>query len=471
LAETELNKTFLLAIGISALLVITGMYFLGDTRDSRPNRLDTAETSPLTPRPNIVILIADDMGWNDLGAYGNPSVHTPNIDRLAANGLRFDNAFLTTSSCSASRASILTGKYPHSNGLVHLHQALPADEITVAQLLGRAGYHTEAVGKWHLGPEILDHFSNVIDERTDTGTEQWVERLRQRPSDKPFFYWLASRDPHRPHEASEQSVSMIYDPDTLAIPAGFVDGPGTRKVLANYYREVTRFDHDVGRVVAELEHQGVLDNTLIIVMSDNGRPFQLAKETLYDDGIKTPLIVHWPRTVPKPEVRKQLISSIDLAPTLLELAGLPVSQGMQGYSFASVLTNPERAIREYVFAERNWHSQNYHERAVRSLKYLYKENQFPFHGLCNPSPYQGKAYLELRQAYDAGLLDSVQSACFAEVRDKTELLAVDENGYAQLRNLADASEHADALETLSTALGRWRRETGDFDYVPYDRPQ
>ena len=463
-----MNKViFFTAVLIAALGIAAMRLLVGDAEEAASS--GTADASGTTP--NIVILIADDLGWNDVGAYGNRQVHTPNLDQLAVSGLRFDNAFLTTSSCSASRASILTGKYPHNNGLVHLHQALATKETTLGLLLREGGYYTEAVGKWGIGGAVKNQFSSIIEENTDSSTERWVERLRQRPRDMPFFFWLASRDPHPPHRESDDSVPYKYDPDALVIPTGLVDGPGTRREFARYYREVSRFDRDVGRVVAELDAQGVLENTLLIVMSDNGRPFPGAKENLYDDGIKTPFIIHWPQGITQPGVRRQLLSMVDLAPTLLDLAGLPVPAGMQGHSFVELLTNPQGKIREYIYAERNWHGHNYHERAVRSLDYLYKENQFPLHGLCYKSPYsQTATYKELRQAYEEGRLTGAASDCFAENRARVELLAVDSDGNARLDNLAGDTGHAAALATMRATLEQWRRETGDFDYIPYNPP-
>lgn len=463
-----MNKTVFFAVTIVAAMGVAGTALLQSGGDAvaAPNH-----PAAHPPKPNFVIVIADDLGWNDLSAYGHRQVYTPNIDRLAASGLRFDNAFLTTSSCSASRASILTGKYPHSNGLVHLHQPLSAQETTLGLLLRQGGYHTEAVGKWGLGGAVKDQFSRVTEEKTESGTEHWLERLQQRPKNRPFFFWLASRDPHPPHGESQDSVAYTYDPATIDIPAGLVDGPGTRREFAQYYREITRLDRDIGLVVAELEAQGVLDNTLLIIMSDNGRPFPGAKENLYDDGIRTPFILFWPQAIKQPGTRGQLISTIDLAPTLLRLAGLPVPAGMQGYSFAGLLDKPEGKIRNYIYAERNWHGVNYHERAIRSLDYLYKENQFPLHGLCNPSPYSGTAtYKELRQAWLKGQLNGPAAECFAKKRAIVELLEVDSNGNALRENRAKDPAHAGTLASMRKALKRWRKGTGDFDYIPYVPP-
>src|SRR5262249_55318503 len=174
-------------------------------------------------RPNVVLIIADDMAWDDCGAYGNPRVKTPNIDRLAREGMRFDRAFVTVSSCSPSRSSIITGRYPHNTGAEQLHWPLPPEQVTFVEKLKVSGYWTAAAGKWHLGNAVKGRF-DVIREANpagyqlaagkagtsamtaggaaaaQAGCDQWVAVLRDRPRDKPFFLWLASLDPHRDYQ-------------------------------------------------------------------------------------------------------------------------------------------------------------------------------------------------------------------------------------------------------------------------------
>ena len=149
------------------------------------------------PPPNVVLLIADDLGADDCGPFGNRAVRTPNLDRLARGGMRFDRAFVPASSCSPSRCSLLTGRYPHSHGAPQLHQPLPAGQPNVAALLRAAGYWTAIAGKTHLGKDALTGFDVVNAGGGPSGCEQWVATLRQRPRDKPFFAWLAAIDPHR----------------------------------------------------------------------------------------------------------------------------------------------------------------------------------------------------------------------------------------------------------------------------------
>lgn len=153
-------------------------------------------------KPNVILIIADDVSWNDFGCYGNDVVKTPNIDLLAKEGLKFTNAFLTASSCSPSRCSIVSGKYPHSNGAAELHTPLPKDEIPFPLLLKENGYYTAQAGKWHMGPHVHRAFDLFTDgngyDNGDGGEDNWVPFLTERPKDKPFFFWFASLDAHRP---------------------------------------------------------------------------------------------------------------------------------------------------------------------------------------------------------------------------------------------------------------------------------
>ena len=447
------KKPIISSLLVASCLVILAAYFYEDQR------------------LNIVIIIADDLGWNDVGVYGNTFVRTPNIDALAADGLRFNNAFLATASCSASRASILTGRYPHSNGLKHLHQALPEEEVTLAEILHDEGYYTASVGKWHIGKHAKKGFDFVYDDagkNSDSGSEQWLQSLKNRPNKQPFFFWLASRDPHRPYRDSAD-LPEKYLTDEIVVPDHLYDGPATRQELVGYYREVSRFDSYIGSVIEELNRQQVLSNTLVIVMSDNGRPFARAKPLLYDDGIKTPFILFGPDSVLSAGIRHQLISMVDLVPTILELLNIAIPKNVQGISFLSMLKNPEKLTRKLVYAERNWHGSNAHERAVRSHDFLYKENQFPLSGDCYSNGYSSTYHFaELNKSYKNGMQKNL-TTCFADKRAAVELFAVDVNG-GKSANLAQDPLYKDELNRLSSALEYWRSNTNDTDYEHYERP-
>ena len=247
-------------------------------------------------RPNVILIIADDMGREDCGAYGHPAIRTPNLDKLAREGMRFDRAFVTASSCSPSRSSLITGRYPHRTGAEELHQPLPRGQVTFVEKLKAAGYWTAAAGKWHLGNAVKDRFDVVREAGTagfqlpsgpnrkpkarmtadgagsiQSGCDQWVPVLRDRPRDKPFFLWLAAFDPHRDYQ--EGTIPRPHRPEDVVVPPYLPDLPEVRKDLALYYDEIARLDHYVGEVLAELERQGEAGNTIVLFLSDNGRPF------------------------------------------------------------------------------------------------------------------------------------------------------------------------------------------------------
>jgi N-sulfoglucosamine sulfohydrolase len=249
------------------------------------------EDTEKVARPNVVLIIADDVSVSDFGCYGNPNIRTPNIDKLASDGMRFTNAYLTTSQCSPTRCSIITGRYPHNTGAPELHIELPEGQIMLPAMLKQAGYHTLAVGKWHMGNYAKGAFDKVLEGGVG-GEENWVESLQLRPKEKPFFMWFASYDAHRSWQVDAEAKP--HSPEDAVIPPYLIDTPESRKDMAMYYDEIQRLDRYVGLVVKELKAQGVFENTCIIFMADNGRPFPRCKTRLYDSGIKTPFIIHWP---------------------------------------------------------------------------------------------------------------------------------------------------------------------------------
>jgi N-sulfoglucosamine sulfohydrolase len=237
-------------------------------------------------RPNVVLIIGDDISYDDIGCNGHPNIRTPNIDRLAAEGMRFTNVYLTTSSCSPTRCSLITGRYPHNTGAPELHMPLPEGQVMFPELLKNSGYYTAAAGKWHLGEYARNAFDKIYGGGAG-GEEKWLDCLRDRPADKPFFLWLAAYDAHRPWD--DKIELERHTPEDVDLPPYMVDISSVRTDMARYYDEVQRLDRCTGEVVAELKKQGVLDQTIIIFMADNGRPFWRAKTRLYDSGIKNAL--------------------------------------------------------------------------------------------------------------------------------------------------------------------------------------
>jgi len=411
-------------------------------------------------RPNIVLIIGDDMS-PDFSCYGGPA-RTPNIDRLAAGGMRFENAYVTASSCSPSRHSILSGRYPHNTGSSELHLHSESEQFMFPLALRNAGYYTVQAGKWHLGNQSYQAFDQTYATsyaEDPTGAEHWVQSLQERPLDKPFFMWFAAFDAHRGWEPDPESPPV--DPDSLELPVGIPDTPAGRRDLASYYVEIQRFDRYVGKVVDELKRQGVFDDTLILLLGDNGRPFPRCKTSLYDDGMKTPLIVHWPNgPVAGGSVTESLVCTIDLAPTLLLAAGLPVPEAVQGVSLFPVLKNPGASVRDFIFGERNWHVQRACGRMVRWKDYVYIRDFTPgdFSFQINDSKYG--SYAELLRLKEEGKLTPVQAEIFSTNRTEELLFRVSADPQ-QVQNLAENPEHKAVLDYLRRTLGQWQEETGD----------
>ena len=414
-------------------------------------------------QPNMILFIADDVGWNDIGCYGNKAVNTPNIDRIAQEGIRFTNTYLTASSCSPSRTSIISGRYPHNTGSAELHTPLPAMVPIFPELLKEAGYYTAQAGKWHMGEDARRGFDLIHDndkKNGDGGEEMWLSSLRERPKEKPFFMWFASMDAHRPWGTND--FSGQNDPGEITPPPYLANTEDTKKDLARYYDEISRFDAFIGRVEEELKSQGVLDNTIIIIMSDNGRPFPRDKTRVYDSGMKTPFVVKWNKgIVRKGAVSSSLISVIDIAPTLLELSGIEALPSFQGRSFAKVLENPAAEFRNFVFSEHNWHDHEALERMVRTKDYLYVLNLRP--NLSNNGPAdsnESPSFQDLKNIRDAGKLTSAQADVFIVPRPAEELFDCSKDPM-QLLNVASLPECKKQLQDMRFVLQQWRDETAD----------
>ncbi|HZY77898.1 MAG TPA: sulfatase [Cyclobacteriaceae bacterium] len=413
-------------------------------------------------RPNIILVIADDVSYDDIGCYGNTSVRTPNLDRMAKEGLRFTNVFVTSSSCSPSRSSIITGRYPHNTGAAELHTPLPSHLLFFPESLKKSGYYTAQAGKWHEGPHTRRAYDTLIagDANGDGGEAQWINLLRNRPKGKPFFFWFAPFDAHREWQADRGNES--HKASNIIVPPTLVDTEGTREDLVAYYNEITRLDTYIGQLEQELSAQGLSENTLIIFMADNGRPFPGSKTRLYDRGVKTPFIIKWPKGIRQPGTScESLVSAIDIAPTLLSVANVKVPSSIQGQSFAALLQSPTKTFRNYVFTEHNWHDYEAYERAVRTAKFLYvmngrpeKANQGPLDAVNSPS------FKALMKSKANGTLTPIQQDLFVSPRAAEEFFDVIQDPQ-QVKNLILDPGYARDITLLRNILKQWQKETGD----------
>jgi N-sulfoglucosamine sulfohydrolase len=441
-----------------------------DRRSSDRQTLDRRASDRQTlDRPNIIFIIGDDISAEDIGCYGNKKIKTPNIDRLARQGIKFTNFYLTASSCSPSRTSILTGRYPHNTGAAELHTPLPAHLDYFPELLKTAGYYTAHSGKFHEGPNTRRAYDLMVNDRPSVGEggeEKWLDILQNRPKNQAFFFWFATFDAHR--EWSQDGFRTRHDPDKdVSVPPQLLDTPETRRDLAAYYDEIARIDDYLGDLLAELDRQGIADNTLIIFMADNGRPFPGSKTRVYDTGMRTPFVMKWPKGLAKSgSISESLVSSIDIAPTLLQLAGAKPSATAQGVSFAPLLQKPSAPHRTYVFSEHNWHDYAAYERAVRTRDYLYVVNHRPQY--TNEGPIdanQSPSAKALKAARIEGTLSPIQEDIFQTPRATEEFFDVRRDPI-QAKNLMADPAYGAEIAKLRRILGQWQQETGDT--VPAD---
>ncbi len=273
--------------------------------------------------PNILLLHCHDLG-DHLGCYGDANASTPNIDDLADQGIRFDRYFAASPTCSPSRGAMLTGLMPHRNGLMALasggHWEVDYDVATLPALLQRAGYATACFGTWHISAEFWDRGIEVgnQDADLDRATANAIEYLERRPDDRPFFLMVGVGKPHLPWAVPGP------DPDDVRLPGYLVDTPdpsAVREELSRFYGEAQRMDAAMGRVLEALEARHLDEETLVIFTSDHGIGMPLAKGTLYDPGVKIPLIVRRPGATSDGRRYAGLTSNVDLLPTVLEAVG------------------------------------------------------------------------------------------------------------------------------------------------------
>jgi arylsulfatase A-like enzyme len=407
-------------------------------------------------RPNILVFVADDMGWRDSGAYGNAAVRTPGIDRLAHSGLRIVGAFGTSPQCSPSRISILSGEFAHAVRAEDLHTPLPAGVRLLPAYLQTRGYFTGHMAKTHYGPNGEHQFQWYSPE-TAAAFPTFLDAAGSRP----FFLWVGFHEPHRPYADNEPA----HDPGRVTVPPYLADTRETRADLARYYDAISRMDSVVAGMMNELRRRHLEGNTLVVFVSDNGAPFPREKGTLYDAGTRTPLILVWPGVIaPDVTYDRGLVSTVDLAPTLLEVAGAAPPPTMQGRSFRPMLDDPDGFAGDpYVFSERNWHDCDEHQRAIRSGRFkLIRTDAYTALPLCTAADIGASpSFLALRARRGSGGLTPAQQRLFETPRARLELYDLKADPW-ELRNVAGEPVYAEAMRELTSALEGWVESTDDF---------
>ena len=400
---------------------------------------------PASP-PNILLIVADDLGCQ-LSCYGETRVHTPQLDALASQGLLFRNFYISQSSCSPSRASLLTGRWPHQNGqigLSHLGFRMHPGQKNLPALLKEAGYRTGIIGKLHVGPEEdfpWDWRSDKPFNPLSTREVKWVaEQSRAffeagRKSGKPFFYYVNFFDPHGPYTVDANQIQRlpveVIPPNSVSNPFPSWQSPHNwinysitdslkKQITATMINMIHRLDAGVGLLLDELKIAGLDKNTLVVFIGDNGLPIFHGKTTSYEQGVHVPLLISGPG-IKAGKVRNDLACAVDLMPTILKAAGVSVPVECEGKALQ------QSTKRQFLFTEMNFHQPEQLNllRTVRDKRYKL---------LLNLTPDEGQPAVEM---YD---------------------LLTDPD---EVKNIAGEASCTKIRRTLETVLQEWRAKTSD----------
>lgn len=436
------------------------------------------------PAPrNVVMIVVDDQGF-EAGCYGNAVIQTPHLDALARQGTRFEYAFCTTSSCSASRSVILTGLENHANGQFgHMHgyndfhthkfvESLPV-------LLSRAGYRTCSIGKYHVQPERIYHFDvyandGVMGGRSPVRMAENARRFIQRKDSRPFFLYFCTSDPHRSRHGFANGRDypgikpVVYDPDKIPVPHFLPDEPEVRAELAEYYQAVSRLDQGLGHLLRVIDETGHADDTLVIYLSDNGIPFPGAKTNLYEPGMRLPLVIRSPDQKRPGLVSRAMVTWADLTPTILDYAHASgPSYKMHGRSMMPILDQESPDGWDEIYASHTFHeiTMYYPMRVIRTRRYKYILNlayplDFPFASdLYASDTWQGVLRRKAKM-YGSRTVEAYLH------RPRNELYDLQADPH-EVHNLAGDPQHAKVLAELQAKLKAWQQRTKDPWIVKY----
>ncbi|WP_303317252.1 sulfatase [Flavivirga abyssicola] len=462
---------------VAYLLLLFVMFACSNSKEAKP------EASKIS-RPNIILFVSDDHGLDALGCYGNPIIKTPNLDKLASEGVKFTNAYCTSASCAASRSVILSGLYGHATGSyghVHdYHHFSTYDNIkSLSNRLTQAGYITARIGKYHVAPETVYQFDEVLEADPRNTVEMADASKGVLNSEKPFFLYFCTDDPHRGHpftpeewdipnsfgnkKEGYQGVKQVtYSPDEVLVPEFLPDTKQSREEIAQYYQSISRIDQGFGRLMAHLKDAGKLETTVVIYISDNGMAFPGAKTTVYEPGIKLPCIIKNPASNKKGITNSAKISWVDLTPTILDFAKINYEvKEFHGKSFRNILENENPKGWDNIYASHTFHeiTMYYPMRVAIDKNYKLIWNvawrlEYPFASdLWAASTWQSIYRNDIEKFGPRKVKDYL-------FRPEFELFNL-ENDPWETNNLAEDENYAELLESMKAKLKTFQKRTSD----------
>ncbi len=414
-------------------------------------------------KPNIVLFISDDHGYADSGAYGDTYVKTPNIDRMAAQSMRFTHAFAASPLCSPSRCVIETGLMPFRNGGHKFGTPIDGTVRTMPEYFREMGYYTAHIGKFHHSPRKKFPYDFVNGD--ENKAPEFLDNYNEK---KPLLLIVCSHPPHTPW-----TKNTDYDPAKVKLPPNFVDTPETRRDRANYYSDVTLMDTILGRVLDAASSYRGRDETFFVYTSDQGANWPFAKWCLYDAGLRVPLLVRWPGKVRPGTVTDAMVDLSDLLATFIELAGGRPPQDIDGRSFLGVLTEQAKEHRKVVFGTHTGNdnggpgiANQCPSRTVRTATHRYILNLEPSRtftthitGCQPPSPH----YLPFWDSWVQKAKTDAKAKLLIDAyqhRPAEELYDLTRDPY-EMNNVANDPRNRRLLEDMRKQLADWRKQQDD----------
>jgi len=434
-------------------------------------RLLAADAGAPGVLPNILLIVSEDNG-PELACYGDPYVRTPHLDRLAGDGVRFSRAYVAQAGCSQSRASILTGLYPHQHGQIGLatwgFRLYREDTPNIPRSLKAAGYRTGRIGKLHVNPESSFPYDMEEIPGGNFARKNLADYARHaealfKADEKPFFLHINYPDAHDPFLKQVDGLpkNPLTGKDVKSLPYFGIDPPELRQLLADYYNCMSRLDSLIGDLLAALDRSGKAGNTMVIYLGDHGPDLLRGKRSSYEGGTRVPLLIRWPGKA-KPQVRVELVSTIDLMPTILVVSGAAAVPNLPGQSLVPLLAGEQPTWREYMFTEFHTHAAKanfFPQRALHGQRYKLIENLLPDEA--NPDMEKIDKELPFVAAALAAASPEVRAAYQLQQQPPRYELYDLQTDPCEFRNLTASSEHAAIFADLKQRLLAWREETHD----------
>ncbi len=437
--------------------------------DTQPTSYEQLKEVNLSQKPNILWITCEDQ-MPSLGSFGDPVSKTPNLDKLASEGVRFTNTFSTAGVCAPSRATLITGMYQNSIGTLHMRtlgasefRPVPSYSAVIPEYVKCYSEYLRENGYYCTNNSKQDY--QFIPPVTAWDESSNKAHWKNRNKDQPFFAIFNITICHESGMWRNKDHPLRVDPADVVVPPYYPDNEVVRKELARNYSNLYEMDSIAGAFINELEAEGLLENTIIFFYSDHGGPLPRQKREIYDTGLKVPMIIRFPNKQMAGEVVDELISFVDFAPTLLSLTNIKIPDHLQGQAF---LGKEQAPPRKYIYAARDRLDDEYDMvRGIRDKRFKFFRNYQPEKPYIMDIEYRLQMDLmnELIRAHEAGELNEAQELWFAQSKPEEELYDLEVDPH-ELNNLIDNPQYKEKADELRTELKKWMDDIEDVGFTP-----